>query len=85
MSTQSTPTKIISIIKSDGTNATATQVWNQPNALLFEIVDGPHTGKRGPDSALFDLVGPLHWDKSQVSIYETGQILPVWMLQDSKQ
>lgn len=72
-------TKIIAVINEDGTTTTAANGWNQPNATLFEIVEGPHSGKRGPDSAIFDLVGLIEWDKSEVSVYETGQRLPTWM------
>lgn len=72
-------TKIVAVINQDGTSATAAEIWNRPNAQLFEIIDGPHAGKRGPDDAIFDLVGSIEWDRNQVSIKETGERLPAWM------
>lgn len=71
------PTRIIAVININGTRAMA-EVWGRPNAQLFEIAEGPHSGKRGPDTELFDLAGPIIWDKEWVSDYQTGvQILAV--------
>jgi len=53
----------------------ATAAPRRPNSTLFEIVDGPHQGKRGADADLFDLCGPLTWDRERVSIYETGELV----------
>lgn len=46
-------------------------------AILFEVAEGPHERVRGADWQLFDLVGPIRWDESQVVSYETGQRRPV--------
>jgi hypothetical protein len=46
------------------------------NAPLFEICDGPRHGTRGTDAQLFDLVGPIRWDCSTVSVYKTGEYRP---------
>jgi hypothetical protein len=73
------PTKIVLVIHEDGTNATAGEIWGRPSALLFEITEGQHKGKRGPDTEIFDLVGPISWDRSQFSIYENGEYLPAEM------
>lgn len=73
-------TTVISVINSDGSSATAAEIWNRPNTLLFEIVEGPHAGKRGPSDAIFDLVGSFSWDRSEVSVLETGEHLPAWLV-----
>lgn len=70
-------TAVIRVVHRNGDNALA-NFWGHPNALLFEIVEGPHAGKRGPDFELFDLVGPIEWDKTRLGIYETGQIVDVF-------
>lgn len=77
-------TTIISIINSDGSSATAAEIWNRPSSALFEIIEGPHAGKRGPSDAIFDLVGPITWNQSEVSIRETGERLPAWMVPNER-
>lgn len=67
-------TRIIEVLHENGTRATAAPI--RPNATLFEIAEGPHKGKRGGDVDLFGLVGQLDWDKTEVSIYETGEHRP---------
>lgn len=69
--------RILRVIHQDGTPATAKEVWANPHASLFEIAEGPHQGKRGPDYQISSLVGPILWDHSQVSIYETGEFKSV--------
>lgn len=66
-------TRILKVVHDDGSNATCPR---HPNAILFEVADGPHAGKRGCDVCLFELVGHITWDKSQIVSYETGQRRP---------
>ena len=63
-------TKVIAVVHSNGKTA------HPPgsNAVLFEVVEGGKVGTRGADYELFDIFGTITWDKSRVSIYETGQI-----------
>ncbi len=69
-------TKIIAVLKQDGSSKMAGgSIWNAPFSPLFEIVDGPHSGKRGPDYQIFDLVGQIKVDETQISVYETGQLV----------
>jgi hypothetical protein len=71
-------TRILTVLRDSGEG-----VYCQfhPNALLFEVAEGPHQGKRGCDGCLFDLVGPIQWDKSQIVSYETGEQrpAPAWL------
>ena len=66
-----TRTRIVEVVHEDGTTTTAAP--RRPNARLFEVLEGPHAGKRGADADLFDLVGALDWDRDTVSVYETGK------------
>ena len=43
------------------------------NGTLFEVAEGPHIGKRACDVCLHGLVGPIWWDRSQVSMYRSGK------------
>jgi hypothetical protein len=69
-------TRIIPVYHLDGKPAKA-EAWCRPNALLFEIVEGEHAGKRGPDTEIHDLVGEIRVDWAARSIYETGEHQPV--------
>jgi hypothetical protein len=64
-------TKIVEVTHRNGDRATAKP--HRPNSTLFEVCEGPHKGKRGADSVLFDLVGALDWDREYFVIYETGE------------
>lgn len=64
-------TRIIEVMHESGDRATAKP--HRPNATLFEICEGPYQGMRGADADLFDLCGPIYWDREWVSIYETGE------------
>jgi hypothetical protein len=66
-------TTIIEVVRQSGDRATAKPI--HPNATLFEVTHGPHAGKRGADYDLRTLVGPVVWDHSRVSVYETREIL----------
>lgn len=67
-------TRILTVAHDDGSTATCRF---HPNAILFEVAEGPHWGKRGCDGCLFDLVGgPIQWDKSEIVSYQTGQRRP---------
>ena len=66
-------TVIVEGVHENGDRATAKP--QRPNSTLFEVVSGPHHGKRGADADLFDLVGPLEWERRKVSIYETGELV----------
>lgn len=68
-------TRILAVVHDDGRTARA-GVGGRPNATLLEIAEGPHAGKRGPDTEIFDLVGPIEWDRSEVVSFETGQRRP---------
>jgi len=70
-------TTVIRVVHQNGDNALA-KSWGHPNALLFEIAEGPHAGKRGPDFELFNLVGPIEWAKTRFVLYETGEIVDVF-------
>lgn len=71
------PTRIIAVVNVPP--SAMAETWGHPNAQMFEVAEGPHAGKRGPDIALFDLVGPILWDKDYVSDYSTGVITgAVW-------
>ena len=72
-------TRIVAVVNQDTSTAYA-ESWGRPNSILFEITEGPHAGKRGPDTEIADLVGEIQWDKETVSIRETGQHLPTWMV-----
>lgn len=67
-------TTIIAVIHQSGQGALV------GNATLFEATSGPHAGLRGADVQLYDALGPIHWDRSQVSLLETGERLPAWMV-----
>lgn len=68
--------KIIRVVHENGNNALI------GNAVLFEIASGRGQGLRGTDYQIFDLVGPIVWDREHVSIYETGDMLPIWMVKN---
>ena len=63
-------TRILAVIHDDGDTP---HCISHSNAILFEVAEGPHRGKRGCDGCLFELAGPIQWDKSQIVSYETGQ------------
>ncbi len=65
--------RILSVIHDNGEGA---YCLTHPNALLFEVAEGAHQGKRGCDGCLFDLVGPIQWNQSEVVSYETGDKRP---------
>jgi hypothetical protein len=66
-------TLIVEVTHQNGDRATAKP--RRPNSTLFEILDGPHVGKRGADTDLFDLAGLLEWDPDRFSIFETGELV----------
>ena len=68
-------TTIIPVIDAQGATVTA-EAWGRPNSVLFEIVDGPHAGKRGPDTEIYDLVGHITVNWTQASDYATGNRRP---------
>lgn len=65
----------IILVTKDGATVNAT-AWGRPNSPLFEIVDGPHAGKRMPDMEAYDTCGPITADWTQASDYETGNRVP---------
>lgn len=64
-------TTIFSVLKE---NEISTFCPAHPNASLMEVRQGPHKGKRGCDACLFDLVGPIFWNKRWAIAYETGEV-----------
>ena len=66
-------TRILTVMHDNGDTAYCP---HHPGALLQEVAEGNHQGKRGCDACLFDLVGPLDWDRGQVVSYETGERRP---------
>ena len=65
-----TETRIVKVVHENGEPAMARDF---ANGVLFEVIEGPSVGMRGSDITLFDLVGHIRWDRSQISIYETGE------------
>jgi len=66
-------TRILTVVHDNGDTAHCPL---HSSALLQEVAEGADKGKRGCDACLFDLVGPLDWDRSQIVSYETGERRP---------
>jgi hypothetical protein len=64
-------TRILQVVHRNGARATAKP--QRPAATLFQVVEGPHLGRRDAADNLRDLVGPLDWDREWLVIYETGE------------
>jgi hypothetical protein len=65
-------TRIVEVIHQNGETAHSTR---HSGAILFEIQEGDHRGKRGSVTELSALVGALAWDQSHVVMYETGELM----------
>lgn len=67
------PTTVFAVVHDDGETA------HPPDstAILLEIAEGPHKGKRGADWQLRDLAGPIWGDRSTIVSYETGKQRPM--------
>ena len=65
-------TRIVEVIHQNGDTVYSTR---HSHAILFEIQEGDHRGKRGSVTELSALVGALAWDQSYVVIYETGELM----------
>jgi hypothetical protein len=65
-------TRIVEVVHQNGDTAHSAQ---HSHAILFEVQEGDHTGKRGSAIELSALVGALHWGQSHVVIYETGKVM----------
>ncbi len=65
-------TRIVEVIHQNGETAYSAQ---HSHAILFEVKEGDHCGKRGSAVELSALVGTLDWDQSHVVIYETGELM----------
>jgi hypothetical protein len=65
-------TRIVEVIHQNGAAAYSTR---HSGAILFEIQEGDHRGKRGSVAELSALVGAVAWDQSHVVIYKTDELM----------
>lgn len=64
------PTRVLAVVHHDGRAGFC--LWH-PDRIALEVAEGSYAGKRGCDTCLQRLVGPICWEHSEVVSYETGQ------------
>jgi hypothetical protein len=70
--TMAEKTRIVEVIHQNGAAAYSTR---HSGAILFEIQEGDHRGKRGSVMELSALVDAVAWDQSHVVMCETSELM----------